>query len=266
MSSPLNLDRARQVFITFSAAAAGIGALVGSGVLGTPVRDSAHGALAADATLLAPGQGAFSIWSLIYLGFVVYTVWQWLPRNTASARERAVGWWAGTSMLLSAAWILTSQVDALTAGFVIMVVLSGVLITTVAALNRHPAASVGGLLIVDGTFGLYLGWIAAATFANLAAVNETAEWSPLHHAGEGLAIGMVVAVTALSLVLVASLSARLAVSLGLIWGLLWVAVARFTDQPYSPPVATAAVLAAATVLAGTAVARAVLTRRAAATG
>ena len=43
-----------------------------------------NGRLGADSTLLAPGTGAFSIWSLVYLGLVVYAIWQLTPR---AARE-----------------------------------------------------------------------------------------------------------------------------------------------------------------------------------
>ena len=42
-----------------------LGTLVGVGVLGTRVEESSGGALAADATLLAPASPAFSIWSVI---------------------------------------------------------------------------------------------------------------------------------------------------------------------------------------------------------
>ena len=63
-----------------------LGTLVGVGVLGTRVEESSGGALAADATLLAPASPAFSIWSVIYGGLAAYTIWQWLPANTANIR------------------------------------------------------------------------------------------------------------------------------------------------------------------------------------
>ena len=52
-------------------------AFLGSGALGgTPISEAAGGALSADATPLAPGGTAFSIWSVIYLGLIGYTLWQ----------------------------------------------------------------------------------------------------------------------------------------------------------------------------------------------
>ena len=66
-------DLARQLTVAVSAVLAVIGSFIGSGAAGgTPVQDAAGGALAADATLIAPGSGAFSIWSLIYFGLLAY--------------------------------------------------------------------------------------------------------------------------------------------------------------------------------------------------
>ena len=83
-----------------------LGTLVGIGVLGTRVEESSGGALAADATLLAPASPAFSIWSVIYGGLAAYTIWQWLPANTANIRARRSGWLVALSMLLNAALLL----------------------------------------------------------------------------------------------------------------------------------------------------------------
>ncbi|MBB1024382.1 tryptophan-rich sensory protein, partial [Dietzia sp. DQ12-76] len=76
-------------------AAAIVAAFVGSGALGgTPVADAAGGALSADATPVAPAGSAFSIWSVIYLGLIVYALWQLSPTARRSARQRALRPWA----------------------------------------------------------------------------------------------------------------------------------------------------------------------------
>ena len=87
-------DRRRQVSVTAAEVFCILGTLVGLGVLGTAVEDSSEGALAADATLLAPAGPAFSIWSLVYVGLAAYTIWQWLPGPATSPRTRATGWLA----------------------------------------------------------------------------------------------------------------------------------------------------------------------------
>src|SRR5688500_13406739 len=58
-------DLARQLTVAISAVLAVVGSFIGSGAAGgTPIQEAAGGALAADATLIAPGSGAFSIWTL----------------------------------------------------------------------------------------------------------------------------------------------------------------------------------------------------------
>ena len=68
-------DLARQLTVAASAVLAVIGSFIGSGAAGgQPVQDAAGGALAADATLIAPGAGAFGIWTVIYLGLLAYAM------------------------------------------------------------------------------------------------------------------------------------------------------------------------------------------------
>ena len=95
-------DRLRQVGVTVAEVFCVVGTLVGVGVLGTRVEESSGGALAADATLLAPAGPAFAIWTPIYLGLAAYTVWQWLPEQATDRRHRAIGWLAAASMVLNA--------------------------------------------------------------------------------------------------------------------------------------------------------------------
>ncbi|HEU5242259.1 MAG TPA: hypothetical protein VFU25_09605 [Ornithinibacter sp.] len=104
-------DRLRQVGVTAAEVFCVLGTLVGVGVLGTRVAESSGGALAADATLLAPAGPAFAIWTPIYLGLAGFTVYQWLPTQAAEPRHRAIGWLAAASMVLNAAWLLVTQQD-----------------------------------------------------------------------------------------------------------------------------------------------------------
>ena len=99
------------------------GPLIGAGIIGTQVENSAGGSLSSDSTLLAPAGTAFSIWSVIYLGLAAYTVWQWLPSRAADPRARATGWLAAASMLFNAAWLLVTQLGSGWAGVVVIVLL-----------------------------------------------------------------------------------------------------------------------------------------------
>ena len=88
-AAPTSADRLRQVGVTLAEVFCVVGTLFGVGVIGTRVEESSGGALAADATLIAPATPAFSIWSVIYLGLAAYTIWQWLPWAATSARTNA---------------------------------------------------------------------------------------------------------------------------------------------------------------------------------
>ncbi|MCR8670559.1 tryptophan-rich sensory protein, partial [Agrococcus sp. HG114] len=139
-------------------------AALGSGLFGgQEVESSASGALSATATPIAPAGPAFSIWSAIYLGLAVHAVWQALPRQHGDARQRATGWLAIASLVLNAAWILAAQAGLLPLTVVIIVVLLVVLIAIVVRLRLARPGSRLEAVVVDGTFGLYLGWVAVAT-------------------------------------------------------------------------------------------------------
>ena len=142
----------------------------GSGAFGgTAIPDAAGGALAADATLIAPAGPAFSIWSVIYLGLVAYTVWQALPGQAGRPVHRRVGYWIAASLALNAAWIGSVQADLLGLSVVVIVALLVVLVLIMRVLASARAASWQEAAVVDGTFGLYLGWVSVATVANVAA-------------------------------------------------------------------------------------------------
>ena len=69
-------DTLRQVVVLLTSLAAIGAAFVGSGaVVGTPIQEAAGGWLDSDSTLIAPARPAFSIWSVIYTGLLMYALW-----------------------------------------------------------------------------------------------------------------------------------------------------------------------------------------------
>jgi hypothetical protein len=113
---------------------------------------------------------AFSIWSVVYAGLAAHTVWQWLPSVAASPRARAAGWPAAASIALNAAWLLVTQQGWLwtSVGVIVALVLVlGVLVQRLADLGAP--SSTAERVVVDGTFGLYLGRVGVAGCANVAA-------------------------------------------------------------------------------------------------
>jgi hypothetical protein len=242
-------DRARQVGVTVSEVLCVLGTLVGIGLLGgTEVENTAGGALSAEATRIAPAGPAFSIWSVIYLGLAAYTVWQWLP-SSVTERTRSTGWLAAVSMLLNAGWLLVTQQGWIWASVVVIVALALVLGELLRRLTRRPSAGRVERVIVDGTFGLYLGWVAVATCANVTAALVASGVEPSDAVSDTLAVVVLVVAAALGVVFARTLGGRWAVAVAMAWGLGWIAVGRTTGSPESLVVGVAAAAAALVVLA-----------------
>lgn len=249
-TSPLSTtDRARRLAVVAAEIFCVVGTLVGIGVLGTRVEESSGGALAATATLVAPAGPAFSIWTPIYLGLLGYAVWQLLPANAVRARVRSTGWLAAASMVLNALWLLVTQQGWIWVSVVVIVALALTLGVLVRRLTREAPGSTWERVLLDGTFGLYLGWVAVATCANVTAALVDSGVD-LGSTGNQVAAVVVVAVAAgLGVVLARRLGGRWAVAAAMAWGLAWIAVGRLGDEPRSVATGVAAIVAAVVVLA-----------------
>ncbi|MCK8670333.1 tryptophan-rich sensory protein [Rhodococcus sp. HM1] len=239
-------DSIRTTVVALSAVVAVLCSFPGSGaVAGTPISEAAGGALSADATAVAPGGAAFSIWTLIYVGLIALAVWQALPQQRANPRQRQSGWWIAASMLLNAAWILAVQVDLVWLSVVVIAALLGVLARVFVLLTATRPESRLEAVVVDGTMFVYLGWVAVATGANIAAALQADRLDPLGLGADTWAVIVLALVAVVSVFLAVVGRGRLAVTAAIVWGLLWIALARIdSDGWQSTPAAVAAAVAA----------------------
>ncbi|QYF72238.1 tryptophan-rich sensory protein [Cryobacterium sp. PAMC25264] len=255
-------DLLRQGTVLLSAILALVGSFIGSGAAGgTPIQTASGGALAADATPIAPGGPAFAIWTPIYAGLVLYAIWQFLPRQKTDPRQRRLGYAIAASLLLNAAWILSVQFDLLWLSVPVIVLLLAVLVWIFLIVQDTRPRTLVETVLVDGTLGLYLGWVCVATAANITAVLVAAGFT-----GFGLSPDVwgvvVIAVAGLVGVLLAVIGrGRLTPTLALCWGLAWVAFARLTGDLLSTPTAVAAIVAVVAVVVVTVVVRVPAPRR-----
>ncbi|MFV0634696.1 TspO/MBR family protein [Demequina sp.] len=246
-------DRTRQVVVLAGAALAIAGAAWGSGAFGgTPIEDAAGGALAADATLLAPASAAFGIWSVIYVGLAAFAVVQALPSRANDERMRAVAWPLLTSMVLNAAWIATVQANALWASVLVIAALVATLGLVVRRLVAIARTSLLDAVVTDVTTGLYLGWASVATAANVAAWGGAMlDASP----GDGTAWAVAVLVAVSVIAVLSARATRFApwvcvpLGLAMAWGLGWIAYGRAEGEPQSLAIMWAAGLAACVAFA-----------------
>ncbi|PSL39150.1 TspO/MBR related protein [Labedella gwakjiensis] len=256
-ATPTRSDRTRQTVVVVSAIVAIIGSFIGSGaVIGTPIQEQVGGALSADATLIAPAGPAFSIWSVIYAGLIAYAIWQLLPSQATRERHRRLGYPIVATLLLNAAWILSVQAGSLWLSWIVIVVLLLALLLTFSRVlvTRTAGQGVVESIVIDGTVGLYLGWVSIATAANITAVLQAAGFDGfgLDPNLWGVVVVIVAGLAGLALALYGR--GRLSPTASLAWGLGWVAVSRTTGELVSQPVAvTAVVVAVALVLATVAI-------------
>ncbi len=224
-------------------------AFIGSGAMGgTEVSEAAGGALSADATPFAPDGPAFSIWSVIYAGLVLYTIYQLLPKQRASARHARLRPWAALSALLNAAWLGVVQLDSIWGSVIVIVILLLVLIRILLILLSGKPSTNTDRIITDGTFGLYLGWVTVATVANTAALIADVTGIDTFTGWEWAAVAVIAVVAAIGIGLEIFNQGRIAPALSISWGLAWIAVGRTSGEFESPILVWAAGIAAALVL------------------
>jgi len=245
-------DVLRQIVVISTAVFAVIASFVGSGAAGgTPIQDAAGGALAADATLIAPAAPAFSVWSVIYLGLLAYAVWQALPRQAAAERHRRLGYWIAASLVLNGLWILSIQFDLLGLSVPIIVVLLAVLIQTFRQAVQYPPAGALDAALTDVPIGLYLGWVCVATAANITAWLVAMGFTGFGLPPEVWSVAVIVVAIVAGMLLALVSRGRISPALTLAWGLVWVGVGRLAGEPASAWTGGIALTGAAIVLAFT---------------
>lgn len=114
-------------------------------------------------TRITPAGYAFAIWSLIYFGMIAFSIYQALPRNAARfAPIRAL---YIVSCVLNCAWLYFWHQQAL----VVCLALIALLLIVLLAINHKVArpGSVGENWLAKVPFGIYAGWVTAATLVNL---------------------------------------------------------------------------------------------------
>lgn len=118
-----------------------------------------------------PAGYVFSIWGLIYLLWIAFTLYQLVPENARKPRFASLGYWFALSNVLNAAWLVCWHYNQFVLSLVVMVSLLVTLIVCyVRAEVWHVRAGAIERLCVDVMFGTYLGWITVATVANAADV------------------------------------------------------------------------------------------------
>ncbi len=124
-----------------------------------------------------PAGYVFSIWGLIYLGLVLFGVYQALPGQRESQRLIRVGYLFALSCAANIAWLFLWHYERFLLTLVCMLAL------LLSLLAIYVRLGIGRTVVaprerwcVDVPFSLYLGWITVATIANAADVLYYLNW------------------------------------------------------------------------------------------
>ena len=123
--------------------------------------------------LFTPAPYAFSIWGLIFLMLIVYSVYQLYTAfaNTEDAKYISkTGWWFTLANIGNAGWVVAFTYDQILLSVCIMTVILVSLLHVIVQTNMNlEEASLKIRTLVWAPISLYAGWISVAIIANIAA-------------------------------------------------------------------------------------------------
>ena len=191
-----------------------------------------------------PAGYVFSIWGLIYLGLIAYSVYQALPTQRENLALQKIGYIYVISAVANIAWIFLWHylVFPVTIIFMLAILVCLILIYLRLDIGRAKVSPVEKWA-VHIPFSIYLGWITVATVANFTSLLDYLNWG-----GWGIspAVWAVIMLAVATIVggLMSFTRRDVAYDLVLVWAFAGIAV----KHAATPLVATAAWVATAVIL------------------
>lgn len=191
-----------------------------------------------------PAGYVFSIWGIIYLGWIAFTIFQFLPSQKESPRLRRLGYLFAVSNLFNAAWLFCWHYNWFGWSVLVMLTLLGLLIASYLRLNvNRSSVTRSEYWSVDVLFSVYLGWITVATVANITDWLYFVGWEGFGIPAQTWAVIMLAVASLLGLAM--ALTRRDA---GYLFVLVWAFGGIAVKQTSAPIVVTGAWIAAALML------------------
>jgi len=191
-----------------------------------------------------PAGYVFSIWGIIYLGWIAFIIYQCRSSQKENPRLRQLGYLFALSNLANAAWLFAWHYNTFGLSVLIMLTLLGLLIASYLRLDVNRASvSTAERWSVDIPFSIYLGWITVATVANVTDWLYLIEWNGFGIAAQTWAVIMIAVASLLGL-LMALTRKDAAYLFVLVWSFVGIAV----KQTPAPNVVTAAWIGAGLML------------------
>ena len=132
-----------------------------------------------------PAGYAFSIWGLIYIGLLIYSIVPLIKKDLNTQLIHKVFPWFAVSSAANIVWIFVWHYKLIEVTVLLMLVLLGSLIKIYIESNlRFEPKSMVESLVVRFPFSLYLGWISVATIANVTILLYYIEWDGFGISGQ----------------------------------------------------------------------------------
>lgn len=143
-----------------------------------------------------PAGYVFAVWGIIYIGFMMYSIYQGLNSQRTNPRLQKIGWWFVVGSVANSLWLVFWHHFQVEVTMVMMLILLATLIYTVITLVRMPAASLLERIMVDIPFHIYTGWISVATIVNVTVLLDKQGVK-----NDGLGIWLAIGLTGIAVVL-----------------------------------------------------------------
>jgi hypothetical protein len=224
----MNKDILRQVVVVLAV----IATLVVNGLANTlPLNGQTTGEISDRfQVFFVPAGYVFSIWGLIYLGLVLFALYQALPSQRENPRLRRIGYPFALSCLANIAWLFLWHYEYFPLTLVAMVTLLLLLITIYVRLGiGRGAVSTTETWLVHVPFSIYLGWITVATIANAASLLDYLNWGQWGLSAEAWTVIMLLAGVGIASA-ISFTRGDVAYMLVIIWAFVGIAV-RHSDTP-----------------------------------
>ncbi len=122
-----------------------------------------------------PANYVFSIWGLIYVGLIVFAVYQVLPAQRENRLVQSIAPWFWLSCLMNMGWLIMFHYGQFVLSTVFMAVLLISLIVIYLQIRR-ATLSRGDYWAISVPMSIYFGWITVAIVANFAYVGLDLGW------------------------------------------------------------------------------------------
>lgn len=172
-------------------------------------------------TSLTPAGYAFSIWALIYVGLIGFSIYQALPSKAGRFRNlRSI---YIISCVANCTWIYLWHFEQIPACLAVIFVL--LLTLAFINLNVRNTESTAEIFLVSTPFALYFGWVTVATILNFTISLKSLGFAPSETVTSILACALIASATVFGVIFRQILS-NSAYPLAIAWALTAIGVAQ----------------------------------------